>query len=69
MLSEQAQIDEQLQLSKKWFANTAKSEDWNLLQELLAQRWREMSSEEIQDEFSIALEEEDPFYSYRPDQY
>lgn len=69
MLSEQAQLDEQLQLAKKWFARSAQQPDWAVLQELLAQRWREMSLEEVEAEFAIALEEEDPFYSYRPEQF
>lgn len=28
-----------------------------------------MTNEELQTEFSITLDEEDPFYSYRPDEF
>ena len=69
MLSEQVQLDEKFRLAKNWFINSTESLDITGLQDLIAERWREMSVEQINSQFSMNVEEEDPFYSYRPDQF
>jgi hypothetical protein len=45
MLSEQVQLDEKFRLAKNWFINSTESLDITALQDLIAERWREMSVE------------------------
>lgn len=69
MLSTQAKLDEEFRLTKNWFVNSEISGEHEVLQSVLEQRWRPMTIEEIKADFSVNFEEDDPFYSYRPDQF